>query len=203
MTHEGDASKKHYRTISIVAGPNGAGKSTFVENYLNRYIDCDEFLNADLIARGLSPFAPERQALRASEIFLQRLDELAAGNSSFALETTLAGRSYRRRIPRWKELGFRVTLFFIWLPTEEIAIRRVAARVEQGGHNIAVSDIRRRYARGLKNLTTVYLPIVDDAWVLNGAVTPPEVVWRRSEGNVCVGNVGIWHLIQRFERDNL
>jgi predicted ABC-type ATPase len=123
MTHEGDASKKHNRTISIVAGPNGAGKSTFVENYLNRYIDCDEFLNADLIARGLSPFAPERQALRASEIFLQRLDELAAGNSSFALETTLAGRSYRRRIPRWKELGFRVTLFFIWLPTEEIAIR--------------------------------------------------------------------------------
>jgi predicted ABC-type ATPase len=203
MTHEGDASKKHNRTISIVAGPNGAGKSTFVENYLNRYIDCDEFLNADLIARGLSPFAPERQALRASEIFLQRLDELAAGNSSFALETTLAGRSYRRRIPRWKELGFRVTLFFIWLPTEEIAIRRVAARVEQGGHNIAVSDIRRRYARGLKNLTTVYLPIVDDAWVLNGAVTPPEVVWRRSEGNECVGNVGIWHLIQRFERDNL
>jgi predicted ABC-type ATPase len=203
MTHEGDATKNHSRTISIVAGPNGAGKSTFVENYLNRYIDCDEFLNADLIARGLSPFAPERQALRASEIFLQRLDELAAGNSSFALETTLAGRSYRRRIPRWKELGFRVTLFFIWLPTEEIAIRRVAARVEQGGHNIAVSDIRRRYARGLKNLTTVYLPIVDDAWVLNGAVTPPEVVWRRSEGNECVGNVGIWHLIQRFKRDNL
>ncbi|MBU6172359.1 MAG: AAA family ATPase [Planctomycetes bacterium] len=203
MTHEGDATKKHNRTISIVAGPNGAGKSTFVENYLNRYIDCDEFLNADLIARGLSPFAPERQALRASEIFLQRLDELAAGNSSFALETTLAGRSYQRRIPRWKELGFRVTLFFIWLPTEEIAIRRVAARVEQGGHNIAVSDIRRRYARGLKNLTTVYLPIVDDAWVLNGAVTPPEVVWRRSEGNECVGNVGVWHLIQRFERDNV
>lgn len=158
MTHEGDASKKHNRTISIVAGPNGAGKSTFVENYLNRYIDCDEFLNADLIARGLSPFAPERQALRASEIFLQRLDELAAGNSSFALETTLAGRSYQRRINRWRELGFRVTLFFIWLPTEEIAIRRVAARVEQGGHNIAVSDIRRRYARGLKNLTPSICP---------------------------------------------
>jgi predicted ABC-type ATPase len=111
MTHEGDASKKHNRTISIVAGPNGAGKSTFVENYLNRYIDCDEFLNADLIARGLSPFAPERQALRASEIFLQRLDELAAGNSSFALETTLAGRSYRRRIPRWKNSDFALLCF--------------------------------------------------------------------------------------------
>ena len=203
MTHEGDASKKHNRTISIVAGPNGAGKSTFVENYLNRYIDCDEFLNADLIARGLSPFAPERQALRASEIFLQRLDELEAGNLSFALETTLAGQSYRRRIPQWKELGFRVTLFFIWLPTEEIAIRRVAARVAQGGHDIAVPDIRRRYARGLKNLTTIYLPIVDDAWILNGAVTPPEVVWRRSDGNEHVCDEGIWRLIQAFERENL
>lgn len=203
MTREGDSSKNINRTISVVAGPNGAGKSTFVENYLNRYIDCDEFLNADLIARGLSPFAPERQALRASEIFLQQLDELEAGNLSFALETTLAGQSYRRRIPRWKALGFRVTLFFIWLPTEEIAIQRVAARVAQGGHNIAIPDIRRRYARGLKNLTTIYLPIVDDAWVLNGAVTPPEVVWRRSEGNECVGNVGIWQLIQTFERDNL
>lgn len=129
MTHESDASKIDNRTISVVAGPNGAGKSTFVENYLNRYIDCDEFLNADLIARGLSPFAPVRQALRASEIFLQRLDELEAGNLSFALETTLAGQGYRRHIPQCKAHGFRVTLFFIWLPTEEVAIRRVAARV--------------------------------------------------------------------------
>jgi predicted ABC-type ATPase len=89
---------------------------------LNRYVDCDEFLNADLIARGLSPFAPERQALRASEIFLQRLDELELGTSSFALETTLSGLSYRRRIFRWKELGFRVTLIFLWLPGAEMAI---------------------------------------------------------------------------------
>ena len=170
---------EYSRTVSVIAGPNGAGKSTFVENYLNRYVDCDEFLNADLIARGLSPFAPERQALRASEIFLQRLGELEAGKASFALETTLAGRSYRRRIPRWKELGFHVTLFFIWLPSDEMAIQRVASRVAQGGHDIAIPDIRRRYTRGMRNLNTIYLPIVDEAWVLNGAVTPPETTEQK------------------------
>lgn len=191
------------RTVSVIAGPNGAGKSTFVESYLNRYVDCDEFLNADLIARGLSPFAPERQALRASEIFLQRLGELEVGKTSFALETTLAGRSYRRRIPRWKELGFHVTLFFIWLPSDEMAIQRVASRVAQGGHDIAIPDIRRRYTRGLRNLNTIYLPIVDEAWVLNGAVTPPEVIWRRSNGDEWVGNVDEWQAIQSFEEDNI
>ena len=110
MSRDGSSGDYDGRTISVIAGPDGAGKSTFVENYLNRYVDCDEFLNADLIARGLSPFAPERQASRAAEIFLQRLDELELGNTSFALETTLAGLVYRRRISWWRKMGFRVTL---------------------------------------------------------------------------------------------
>jgi len=203
MTRQETSCNLDSRTISVIAGPNGAGKSTFVENYLNRYVDCDEFLNADLIARGLSPFAPERQALRASEIFLQRLDELELGTSSFALETTLSGLSYRRRIFRWKELGFRVTLIFLWLPGAEMAIQRVASRVAQGGHDIAIPDIRRRYARGLRNLNQIYLPIVDEAWVLNGSVTPPEMIWRRSDGKEWVGNRELWNLIQSFEGGNL
>jgi len=173
--------------------------NTFVENYLKRYVDCDEFLNADLIARGLSPFAPERQALRASEIFLQRLNELELGNTSFAIETTLAGLGYRQRISRWKELGFRVILFFLWLPCEDLAIERVASRVAQGGHDIPIPDIRRRYARGLRNLTNIYLPIVDDAWVLNGAITPPEVIWRRLDGNEWISKIDAWQSIQSFE----
>ena len=170
---------------------------------MNRYVDCDEFLNADLIARGLSPFAPERQSLRASEIFLQRLGELEAGETSFALETTLAGLSYRRRIPRWKELGFHVTLFFIWLPSDEMAIQRVALRVAQGGHDIPILDIRRHYTRGLKNLATISLPLVDEAWILNGAVTPPEVIWRRLDNDERVGNFELWQLIQTFAGDDL
>jgi predicted ABC-type ATPase len=199
MSRDGSSGDYDGRTISVIAGPNGAGKSTFVENYLNRYVDCDEFLNADLIARGLSPFAPERQASRAAEIFLQRLDELELGNNSFALETTLAGLVYRRRIAWWRKLGFRVTLFFLWLPCEDMAIERVASRVAQGGHNIAIPDIRRRYARGLRNLTAIYLPIVDEAWILNGAVTPPEVIWQRSNGNEWASKLELWQSIQSFE----
>lgn len=194
---------QNHKTASIIAGPNGAGKSTFVENYLNRYTPCDEFLNADLIAKGLSPFAPERHALKASEIFLERLDDLEKSGESFALETTLAGLSYRRRIPRWKTLGFDVTLFFIWLPSEEMAIQRVALRVIQGGHSIPVPDIRRRYARGLRNLHEIYLPIVDDAWILNGAVTPPELIWRRLVGQELVSDAGLWKAIKANNQGDL
>ncbi len=182
----------HLKTVYIIAGPNGAGKSMFVESYLNRYIDCDEFLNADLIASGLSPFAPERQALRASEIFLKSLEILESGTNSFALETTLSGLSYRRRISRWKQLGFAVSLFFLWLPSVEIAIDRVANRVLQGGHDIPEPDIRRRYQRGMFNLIGLYLPMVDDAWILNGAATPPSVIWRRFDGKVQCFQQGLW-----------
>jgi predicted ABC-type ATPase len=183
------------KSIYIIAGPNGAGKSTFVENYLNRYVDCDEFLNADLIAQGLSPFAPERQALKASEIFLERLETLEKGTVSFALETTLAGLSYRRRITHWKQLRFNVTLFFLWLPSDAMAIDRVATRVRQGGHNIPLPDIRRRYRRGLSNLMCIYLPIVDDAWILNGAVTPPEIIWRRVAQEERTLDTALWNSI--------
>lgn len=134
--------------------------------------------------------------MKASKIFLERLGELENGLSSFALETTLAGLSYRQRIPRWKELGFDVTLFFVWLPSEQMAVQRVAARVAQGGHNIPVPDILRRYVRGLKNLNAVYLPIVDDAWVLNGAVTPPEIIWRRLRSEGRVFDRGLWNLVK-------
>jgi predicted ABC-type ATPase len=110
------------KSIQIIAGPNGAGKTTFVQNYLKRYVDCDEFLNADLIAAGLSPFAPEREALAASQIFLERLNKLERGERSFALETTLAARSYKDRIRNWKSLGFSVDLLFLWLPSPEFAV---------------------------------------------------------------------------------
>lgn len=181
--------------VYIMAGPNGAGKTTFVECYLNRYIACDEFLNADMIAKGLSPFAPERQSLLASQIFLERLGTLELGTVSFALETTLSGLSYRQRIASWKQLGFSVTLFYLWLPSEGMAIDRVATRVSQGGHNIPVSDIQRRYQRSLRNLVCIYLPIVDDAWVLNGAINPPEIIWRRVGGDEQTLDAAIWDFL--------
>lgn len=179
----------------MIAGPNGAGKTTFVQNYLNRYVDCDEFLNADLIAKGLSPIVPERHVDRAAEIFLEQLTRLETGFTSFALETTLAARSYLRRIERWRQLGFVVSLFFIWLPSDEMAIQRVVTRVAQGGHNVPVADIRRRYSRGLLNLTSCYLPRVDNAWVLNGSVTPPQLIWRRVGQDELTFDEHLWSVV--------
>ncbi len=189
------------KTVSIVAGPNGAGKTTFVENFLNRYVECDEFLNADLIAAGLSPFAPERQNLKASELFLNRLAELETQDKSFALETTLAGRSYGQRIANWKKRGFHVTLLFLWLPHADMAVQRVVERVAQGGHNIPEPDIRRRYHRGLRNLHDIYLPLVDDAWVLDASQIPPTVVWKRQEAHEQTVDRETWQTIVNFNQE--
>ncbi len=171
-------------------------KTTFVQNYLDRYVDCDEFLNADLIAAGLSPFAPEREALAASQIFLERLNTLEKGERSFALETTLAARSYKDRIRKWKELGFVVNLMFLWLPSADFAVQRVAERVIQGGHSIPEDDIRRRYDRGLKNLLGVYRPIVNDIWILNASVIPPELIFERINGTERIVKPEIWQRLQ-------
>lgn len=187
------------KSIQIIAGPNGAGKTTFVQNYLDRYVDCDEFLNADLIAAGLSPFAPEREAFAASQIFLERLNKLEQGERSFALETTLAARSYKDRIRNWKSLGFTVNLMFLWLPSPEFAMQRVAERVIQGGHGIPERDIHRRYDRGLKNLFDMYLPIVDDVWIMNASVIPPDLILERLNGNVNILMPDIWQRLRLKE----
>ena len=160
-------------TIYILAGPNGAGKTTFANSFLPTFVNCREFLNADLIAAGLAPFAPETQAVRASELLLKRIDELVAARVTFSFETTLAARSYRTSILKWRSLGYRVVLHFIWLPSPELAIQRVAKRVREGGHNIPETVVRRRYARGLANLLDLYIPIVTIVCVYDGSAFPP------------------------------
>ena len=124
----------------IVAGPNGAGKTTFAREYLPQEAGCPIFINADLIAEGLSPFAPELVAIRSGRLMLQMIRDHAARGDSFAFETTLAGRNYPRAIPRWQGDGYSVTLFFLSLPTVDLAISRVAQRVRQGGHNESVRE---------------------------------------------------------------
>ena len=189
------------KTAIVIAGPNGAGKTTFVESYLKRHSDCDEFLNADLIAAGLSPFAPERHNLEASEIFLKRLNQLERGDQSFAVETTLSGRGYAGRIRKWKELGFRVFMFFLWLPDEETAVARVANRVEQGGHNIPEPDIRRRYQRGIRNLVNRFLGLADQLWVFDTTSAPPGPILERSGAETNVLNESLWSQIQSQAND--
>lgn len=145
--------------LYIIAGCNGAGKTTASYTVLPEMLGCKEFVNADEIAKGLSPFNPESVAIEAGRLMLQRMDDLLSEGSDFAFETTLSTRSYVKFIERAQAKGYFVTLPYFWLPTPEQAIERVATRVREGGHNIPSDVIRRRYANGIKNLTALYIPL--------------------------------------------
>lgn len=149
------------KKIIIIAGPNGAGKTTFARSFLPQEAQCPRFINADLIAAGLSPFAPEAAALKAGRLMLAEIDECVRRGDSFAFETTLAGLAYVGRVEKWRREGYHVSLFFLHLPDAETAIARVAERVRQGGHRIAEPVIRRRFAAGLRNLEHIYKSAVD------------------------------------------
>lgn len=168
--------------IVIIAGPNGAGKTTFAREFLPHEAGCPVFINADLIAAGLAPFQPETAALHAGRIMLNEIQEKVARKQSFAFETTLSGKAYAHHIPAWQAQGFHVSLFFLALNAPKIAIARVAMRVAQGGHHIPEATIRRRFDAGLKNLHTLYKPLVDH-WMLydNSGDEPQLVDWGTNE----------------------
>ena len=165
--------------LYIIAGPNGAGKTTASFNLLPDVLHCPNFVNADEIARGLSPFAPETVAFQAGRIMLQRIEELLPQRVDFAIETTLATRSYVQLVHRAQALGYKVHLIFFFLENEEQAKARVAQRVSNGGHNIPESDIRRRFKRGIYNLINLYMPICDSVLVYNNVLTPARLVARK------------------------
>jgi predicted ABC-type ATPase len=183
-------------SIYIIAGPNGAGKTTFANRFLPDYAMCSEFLNADLIAAGLSPFAPEQQSFLASELMLQRMRELLEARKTFSFETTLAARSYVNRIPEWQADGYKVSLFFLWLPSVEMAIERVANRVRQGGHGIPEPTIRQRYQRGLENFHHRYRPAVDEWILLDNSQVRPQEIARWNKGLIAVSDETKWQRVQ-------
>ena len=161
------------KKVLIIAGPNGAGKTTFATEFLPNEADCPNFINADLIAAGLSPFRSEATAVRAGKLMLNMIDDYVRRGESFSFETTLSGRVYARLIPSWQEQGFWVKLFFLQLPTPEMAIARVRQRVAEGGHDVPEAVIRRRFHTGRRNFETVYRGLVNE-WVVydNSGDTP-------------------------------
>lgn len=169
------------KKIVIVAGPNGAGKTTFALEFLPREANCPSFINADLIAAGLSPFKPEAAAVRAGRLLLAEIAGKVTRDESFAFETTLSGRGYARSIPRWQSAGYHVKIIFLSLPNPEIAIARVAARVAQGGHNVSESAVRRRFSNGLNNFYRIYRQLAD-AWVMydNSGPAPVLLEWNEN-----------------------
>ena len=153
------------KKILIIAGPNGAGKTTLAREFLLNEANCPTFINADLIASGLSPFQPEAAAIRAGRLMLDMMHDYVDRGDNFAFETTLSGRGYARLIPQWQGQGYRVTLFFLRLPTPETAIARVRHRVAEGGHHVPDETVRRRFHAGLHNFERIYRDLVNE-WAL-------------------------------------
>ena len=164
------------KKIIIFAGPNGAGKTTFAKEFLPLEASCPIFVNADLIAAGIAPFAPESAAIAAGRLMLELIEKHVAAADSFAFETTLSGRGYARKIPKWRAAGYRIELFFLSLPSVDFAIERVAQRVRQGGHHIPTDVVERRFTAGLVQFERVYKPLVDMWTLIDSSQSPYRFV---------------------------
>lgn len=168
------------KNLYIISGCNGAGKTTASFTILPDILDCKEFVNADEIAKGLSPFQPEKVSFEAGRIMLKRINELLESNENFAFETTLATKSYKSKIAEAKTKNYNVTLLFFWLQNVDLAIERVKTRVQEGGHNIEIEVIKRRYLNGIKNLFEIYMPIVDEVMIFDNSEGRHELLAEKT-----------------------
>jgi len=165
--------------LYIIAGCNGAGKTTASFTILPKILGCKEFINADEIAKGLSPFQPESVAVQAGRIMLARMDELLQKGATFAFETTLATKSYKQKIEWAQANDYEVTLLFFWLDSPNIAKKRVAQRVAEGGHSIPLETIERRYYNGIANLFTIYIDMVDICYIFDNSEGRKELIAQK------------------------
>lgn len=184
-------------TCWIISGPNGAGKTTFALEYLPKVAQCRRFINADLIAAGLSPLAPEQQLLAASRLFLREITDCIAIRQDFAFETTLAGRSYLKLIAQLQRDGWRVELIYLALPSVEMSRLRVAERVAHGGHNIPAYDIVRRFPRSIYNLFRVFAPLVNQTRCFMNSGELAELVFQQNGDQLEVFNSDLFKLLQQ------
>jgi len=177
----------------IIAGPNGVGKTTLSYTILPEMFECYEFVNADEIARGISPLNPEKAGIRAGRLMLQRIKELIKEGESFALETTMATKIYRKLIESAKNLGYEVILLFLTLESVELAIERVRTRVKEGGHDIPVETIERRFHGGLTNFFEIYLGIVDKWILIDNSTEKFEFIAEGSDSEIIIRSERKWH----------
>ena len=184
------------KNIYIIAGCNGAGKTTASFTILPEILDCNEFVNADEIAKGLSPFRPEKVAFEAGRIMLERIETLLKSNENFAFETTLATKIYKSKLENAILNGYNIKLLFFWLPSVEMAINRVAIRVSEGGHNIPTDVIERRYSRGIENLFKIYLPLCDEWAVFDNSDELPDLIARGYSSEQFIMKKDVWNLLK-------
>ena len=193
------SNKKH---LYIIAGCNGAGKTTASFTILPEVLNCKEFINADEIAKGLSPFQPESVAMQAGRIMLARMDELLQKGETFAFETTLATKSYKQKIEWAQANGYEVTLLFFWLDSPNMAKKRVAQRVAEGGHSIPSETIERRYHNGITNLFAIYIDMVDICYIFDNSEGRKELIAQkeRHKGIIIYNNNKFNLMKNNYER---
>ena len=188
------------KEIIIVGGPNGAGKTTAARMFIPRYLEESLYLNADEIARDIAPHDPDSAALAAGRIFIERMRELVRQERSFAFETTCSGKSYLRLLEQCKRTGWMVRLLYFWLPSPSYSLERVARRVSQGGHNIPMDVIHRRYGAGVSNMRNLYLPVADDAEIYDNRDRQRVLIARKRNGSVKIFDPLRWAAIEEISQ---
>lgn len=174
------------KNVYIIAGPNGSGKTTFAKKFLPQYANCKNFVNADLIAGGLSPFAPRSAAIKAGKLLLGEIRSLAEKKVDFAFETTLSGKMHASFLKKQKTRGYSIHLFFLWIPKVELAIERIKDRVASGGHDVEDVDVRRRFKRSTYNLFKLYRPLLDSWYLFDNSTEIPRLIAKEREGHLTI-----------------
>lgn len=184
-----------------MAGPNGAGKTTFAREFLPQYADCPNFVNADLIAQGLSPFSPESVAFRAGRLMLAEIEILVGQEADFGFETTLSGRSYLNLVRHLKERAYQVHFFYLWIPSADLALSRVRQRVLRGGHDVPEVIVRRRFDRSIRNFL-IYFYALADSWNLyDNTFAMPRIIASKEQGQLRIVETKLYNdLVRRYGR---
>lgn len=187
--------------LYIIAGPNGAGKTTFARKFLPDYAKCLEFVNVDLIANCISPFDPERVALRAGRIMLEQIHSLAHRRLDFGFESTLSGKAYIKLLQKMKKGGYLIHLFFLWINDVELALERIRLRVRNGGHAIPEATVRRRFGRSLANFLLVYKPLADSWTIFDNSGDVPKMVAFEESGKIEILDPDLFNNLLKYKGD--
>lgn len=185
------------KNVYIIAGPNGAGKTTFARKFLPEHVKCPNFINSDFIAQGLSPFSPRSAAIKAGRLVLGQIHEFSEKGLDFGFETTLAGKSYAHLLKVLKLKGYKLHLFFLWIPGIELAMARIKDRVVEGGHDIPVQDVRRRFKRSVYNFFKLYQPLSNSWMLFNNAGSIPALIVKGRNGRVSIVDKELFEEIKR------
>jgi len=190
--------KNRRPNLYIIAGPNGAGKTTFARKFLPEYVECLEFVNADLIAGGLSPFAPEKAAIHAGRLMLEQIHSLVKRALDFGFETTLAGKTYVKLLRDIRK-RYLIHIFFLWIPNVQLAIERINLRVQNGGHHIPEAIVHRRFSRSLPNFLRFYQPLADSWTIFDNSGDDPRMIAFEESGKIEILDPDLLNVLLKFK----